>query len=211
MGYGTDQALLAADRQVDSNPGKIAAVVLGFGDFQIERNRAPQGWLATVYPQSKPLYTTGPNGPQYRRQVHFWSWGVLADHSELFAHLANKSANMFYRIPSHEEARQITLDLITAFAQRMRGRGIKFAVIMLPYVDDRSPLAKGDQRFMIDGMRAAGIPVLEPQFPRLGDDTFNVPAFMVSKIDRHPNRAYNLILTGQLRPFLESSSVIAVR
>jgi hypothetical protein len=207
-GYGTDQALMAAERMVEKNPGKTAAVVLGFADFQIERNRSTQLWAAGFYPLSKPLFAAGHDGLQYKGQVHFWSWGALTDHSELFAHLANTLGNKYYRIPTHDQARQVTLELITTFAQRMQGLGVKFAVVVLPYKEDQSPLSRSDQKFVIDGMRAANIPVLIPQFPRLPDNSFDISKFTLSKIDYHPNRAYNVLLTSQLKPFLVSAGVI---
>ena len=208
MGYGTDQALLAAERRVLQSPQRTAAVVLGFGDFQIERNRGPQGWLATVYPNSKPLYARGPNGPEYRRQVEFWNWGVLTQHSDLIAHMANKAGNLYYRIPSHNEARQITLGLITEFAERMKKRGIQFGIVMLAYAGDQEQAAVSDRKFMLDGLLSANIPVLEPKFRRLTNGELDEAALIVSPIDRHPNRAYNVALISQLTPFLESSGII---
>jgi len=46
MGYGTDQALLAAEREIArSSTIAVRAVVLGFADFQIDRNRSTQTCL----------------------------------------------------------------------------------------------------------------------------------------------------------------------
>ena len=208
MGYGTDQALLAARRQIEKHPGKTAAVVLGYGDFQIERVRSPQGWMVVLYPLSKPLYASSPRGPEYLQQVRFLSWGFWSAYSDLLGHLANKLGNSLNHVPSHNQARQVSLDLIAQFAQEMGAQGIKFAVVMLPYVDDNSSQSRADQKFMIDGMQAAGIPVLKPQFPRLANGGIDVSTFLVSKIDRHPNRAYNVLLTSQLKPFLEGAAGI---
>ena len=41
-GYGTDQALMAAERKVEGSPGQVRAVVLGFPDFDIDRTRRPK-------------------------------------------------------------------------------------------------------------------------------------------------------------------------
>jgi hypothetical protein len=208
MAYGTDQALMAAERLIQKNPGRTAAVVLGFADFQVERNRSTQAWAADIYPLSKPLYAVGPHGLEYKRQVRFWSWGPLTDHSQLFGHLANTLADKYFGIPTHDQALQVTLELITTFAQKMNGLGIKFAVVVLPFKGDQTSLSKSDQKFLVDGMQAAKIPVLVPQFPRLPDNSFDAPNFMVSVMDSHPNRAYNVVLTRQLKPFLVSAGMI---
>jgi hypothetical protein len=205
MGYGTDQALLAAERQVLQSKGHINAVVLGFADFQIERNRSPQGWMSIVYPFSKPLFRVSPDGVEYVRQVRFLSAGSWSDHSELLGHILNTLGNRIYGIPSHNEARQLTTALITTFAKRFGSQGVRFAVVMLPYADDRSPQSQVDQNFVVNRLRAAGIPVLVPDFPRLSDDRFETARFTVSHIDRHPNREYNLALTNQIVRFLKAT------
>ena len=97
MGYGTDQALLAAERQIRQHPAQ--AVVLGFGAFQIERNRAPQGWLVSIYPFSKPLFDVPSGQAGYLRQVRFWPRGVVGDNSNFFARFVNTLANRAYGIP----------------------------------------------------------------------------------------------------------------
>jgi len=205
MGYGTDQALLAAERQVIKSKGPKITVVLGFADFQIERNRSPQGWMAIVYPFSKPLFAVSPEGVEYKRQVRFLRAGGWADHSELLRHIFNTLGNRVYGIPSHDEARGLTAALITTFAKRYASHGARFAVVMLPYNDDRSPQSQADQAFVLDHLRAAGIPVLIPNFPRLNDGQFDTARFTVSHMDRHPNREYNLILTNQIVQFLKAT------
>ena len=204
MGYGTDQALLAAERRVLQSKGQMTAVVLGFGDFQIERNRSPQGWMAIVYPFSKPLFRVTPDGVEYERQVRFLSAGTWADHSDLLGHILNTLGNRIYGIPSHNEARQLTMALITTFAKRFESRGVRFAVVMLPHAGDRSREAQADQIFVVNHLRDAGIPVLLPDLPRLSDGRLDAPRLLVSKIDRHPNREYNLILTDQIVRFLKA-------
>jgi len=210
MGYGTDQALLAAEREVRQHPGKIEAVLLGFADFQIERNRCTQGWLATVYPFSKPLFVIRSGDVEYVRQVRFWSAGIAAEYSNLFAQFANTAANRFYGIPSsHRQATDLTVALITSFAKRFDALGVKFAVAILPYMDDHSSQSLGDQRFIAEHLRHAGIPVLLPKFPRGRDGGLDVREFMVSDLDRHPNRRYNAILSTQVAGFLRSAGMVS--
>jgi len=209
MGYGTDQALLAAERQIRRNPGRSAAVVLGFGDFQVERNRGAQGWLVHVYPFSKPLYRVTASGAEYQRQVRFWPGGALAGHSDLFAHALNAFANRAYGIPSHQQARELTAALITSFAMRFRALGIRFAVVTLPYLGDQGPSASADREYVVGRLRASQIPVLEPDFPRGRDGGIEGRDFMVSRIDGHPNGHYNLLLTAQMLPFLRANGIVA--
>jgi hypothetical protein len=205
MGYGTDQALMAAERQVLQSKGHTTAVVLGFADFQIERNRSPQGWLALVYPFSKPLFAVSPEGIEYRRQVRFLTTSGWADHSALLGHVLNTLGNRIFGIPSHNEATELTAALLVTFAKRFASEGVHFAVVMLPYNDDRSSQSQADQAVITNRLRAAQIPVLVPDFPRLGEGRFDTARFTVSTIDRHPNREYNLILTDQIVRFLKTT------
>ncbi len=209
MAYGTDQALLAAERQIQRNPGHAAAVVLGFGDFQIERNRSAQGWLVHVYPFSKPLYLVTPNGAEYQRQVRYWPGGGLAVHSDLFAHALNTAANRVYGISSHEQARELTAAIITSFARRFQARGIRFAVVTLPYLGDQAPTQRADRDFVVQRLRDSQIPVLEPDFPRGKDGGIEGRDFMVSRLDGHPNGHYNALLTAQILPFLRANGIVA--
>jgi hypothetical protein len=143
MGYGTDQALLAAERQIRRHPAQ--AVVLGFGGFQIERNRAPQGWLVSVYPFSKPLFAVQSGQAEYLRQVRFWPGGVVGDYSNFFARFVNTLANRAYAIPSHEQARDLTVALIETFGRRFQALGTRLAVAVLPYAGDNS-MTEGQDR-----------------------------------------------------------------
>jgi hypothetical protein len=209
MAYGTDQALMAAERQVNLSPGRTAAVILGFPDFQIERNRAPQGWLVFVYPFAKPLFAIGPDGSAvYKRQVRIWSPPVLSD-SVLFARATNIAANRIYGIVSHEGARRLTAALIRTFAERFQAAGVRLAVVMLPYGGDSAPEPRADRAFLIENLRAAHIPTLTPDFPRLPNGRFDNQRFLVSPLDGHPNREYNRILVNQLAPFLRSSGIVS--
>lgn len=208
MGYGTDQALMAAERDVLRDPAVARAVVFGFGDFQIERNRGTQGWLVTVFPFSKPLFALNHGAAEYRRQVRFWDGGAAAQYSNLFGSLTNIFANRANGIGSHEEARKLTAALLIDYAARFQKLGVRFAVFVLPYHADSSPLARTDRSMIEEQLRGAGIPTLELSFPRMPKGEISVKDFMVSQIDRHPNRHYNLMLTEQLEPFLETSGII---
>jgi hypothetical protein len=78
--------------------------------------------------------------------------------------------------------------------------------VVLPYHGDNSPGTRADRDYVVERIRAAGIPTFSPVFPRDANGGLDVQEFMVSKIDRHPNRRYNLLLTSQLQPFLESAA-----
>ena len=122
IGYGTDQALLAAERELQQHKGQIGGVVLGFADFHIQRNRSAQSWLVTAYPFSKPLFALRSGKVEYQGQVRYWEGGLAVKYSDLFAHILNVSANRVYRIPSYENARELTVGLICDFARRWRPR-----------------------------------------------------------------------------------------
>jgi hypothetical protein len=205
MAYGTDQALLAAERQVTKSPGQTAAVVLGLGDFQIERNRSAQGWLSVIYPYSKPMFAITPGGVEYKGQVHIWSPPILSK-SDLFAHAANIMANRAYGVvPSHQQGTLLTVALIQDFAKRFQALGVKFAVAVLPYPNE----SVSDQALILERLYAAGIPTIRPDFPRLPNGRLERRRFAVGATDSHPNRAYNQILVEQLGPFLKSKGIVS--
>lgn len=209
MAYGTDQALLAAERQALSSPGRTAAVVLGLDDLQIDRNRSGQAWMAFVYPFSKPLFAIRPGGVEYKRQVRVWSVPFLSN-SDLVAHTLNILANRVYGVPaSHEEARQLTAALLGTFAKRFQALGVGFAVVVLPHADDQSPQSRADLTFLIENLHAAQIPTLIPDFPRFPGGKFDSQKFMLSSLDKHPNREYNRVLVEQLTPFLRSKGIVS--
>jgi hypothetical protein len=204
MGYGTDQALLAAQRQVDRLAGNVRMVVLGFADFQIERNRGPQGWLAITYPFGKPLFIQQGDTPALRRQVKFWYLGAVQDHSELLSHLTSAVANRVYQIPSHEQARRLTVALIEDFQKRLQAQHIAFAVVMLPYRGDQDAMAKADRKFVLDHLQADGVRTLEARMPRAADGDLDVRQFLVSSEDKHPNRQYHVRIADQVKEFLQA-------
>jgi hypothetical protein len=206
-GYGTDQALLAAERQASRSPGEVRTVVLGFGDFQIERNRSPQSWLGMIYPFGKPLFVQNGANAEYKRLVKFWSFGSaidrIADHSTVFS----RAANLFYdrvidRIEWHDGARKLTASLITDFGRRFQTRGINLVVVILPYLGDQSPQSKKDRNIIVAQLRGAGISTLVLDFPRLADGQLERDRFTTGF---HPNREYNLLLAAQLTQFLSGT------
>jgi hypothetical protein len=204
MAYGTDQALLAAERQLNSSPHSTAAVVLGLAGFQIERNRSLQGWLSYVYPFSKPLFAIRPGGVEYKGQVRIW-WFPFLSKSYLFGDMSIALADRVYRIGSHDQARQLTVALIRDFSRRFRDRGALLTVVMLP----TAGVEGKDHAYLVEELHAAGIPTLVPEFPRLPDGSIDVAKFMVSDADRHPNGEYNRRLVDQLYPFLESNGIVS--
>ena len=206
MGYGTDQALMAAERQIQLHPAR--AVILGFGDFQIERNRAPQGWLVSVYPFSKPLFALRSGQAEYLRQVRFWPGGVLGEYSNFFERFVNTLANRANGIPSHDQARELTLALIETYARRFQALGTRLAVAVLPYAGDSGRQERQDREILSSRLKASGIPVMTVMLPRASDGSIEIGQYMVSKIDRHPNRRYNQTLVQQLVPFLRNSSLL---
>jgi len=209
MGYGTDQALMAAERQLRLHPAE--AVILGFGDFQIERNRGPQGWLVSVYPFSKPLFTVRSGRAEYVRQVRFWPGGPLADYSNFFGRFVNALANRIYNVPSHDQARELTIALIATYAARFQALGTRLAVAVLPYAGDNGPQERLDRALVIGRLNALGIPVMTMTLPRASDGSIDVGQYMVSKIDRHPNRRYNQTLVEQMVPFLRDNGLVGAQ
>jgi len=206
MGYGTDQALLAAEQEVSRLPRDVRTVVLGFGDFQIERNRCPQSWLSTLYPFGKPRYVLQDDKLQDKGLIKLWSLGSvldnMIDHSVLFSRVANLVADrLVYRIDQHDSARSLTVALITDFARRFQARGINLVVVVLPYPGDDVVRSKADRSFVIDQLRAAGIPTLVMDIPRSPNGQFDFHRYLVGS---HPGRQYNLLLANQLAQFLRT-------
>ncbi len=219
MGYGTDQALLAAERALTRYPGQVRTVVLGFGTFQIDRNRCPQSWLATTCPFGKPRFVrTADEQVEYKGQVKFRSMGhfidFVVDHSLFLSAIANLVADrLVYRIEQHDAARQSTADLMTDFARRFERRGAQLVVVVMPYLSDQGPQSKADREVVVRRLRASGIPTLLVDIPRSADGRIAPRQFTVGS---HPNREYNLTLTSQLAGVLSGmrsppSSVSSLR
>jgi hypothetical protein len=201
-GYGTDQALMAAERVVRQSTGPVRLVVLGFGDFQIERNRTTQAVIYYPYPLGKPLYIPDGDGIQARGLVRFWYPGSLLEHSVLFMAVTNRVANLVNRVPSHDGAREVTARLITDFSRRFAERGARLVVVMLPHAGDQAPQSKGDRAFLVERCERAGIPVLSPDFPRLPNGRLDPDRFLIPSDEVHPNREYNLLVATQTAEFL---------
>ena len=204
-GYGTDQALLAAERLASRFPNEVRTVVLGFVNFQIERNRSPQSWLSRTYPFGKPLFGKQGSGIRNKGMARFWSLGSnidgMVDHSILFSGTMNLLADqVVYRTGWHDDAKRLTVDLFKDFAKRFQARGIRLVVVILAHLNDQVAQSKADREFVIAQMRAAGILTLVADIPRLTDGRPDAGRFLLS--DGHPNRQYNLLLSQQLASFL---------
>jgi hypothetical protein len=204
MGYGTDQALMIADRYAMRFPGGVHTVVLGFADFQIARNRCGQSWLAKIVPFGKPQFVRNGAGVEYKRLMKFWTLGSFADsiidESALLSRAANVVADrLVYRIGSQDVARQLTIALIQEFARRFHSQSIRFVVVVLPWEADQMPQSKLDRRVVVEQLRAAQIPVLESDFPRLPDGNLDGRQYLIGG---HPNARYNALLAAQLVAFL---------
>jgi len=204
MAYGTDQALLAAERQVARLDGQVRTVVLGFLGAQIERNRGAQSWLWTIYPFSKPLFAVNGDHVRNRGLVHFWTLGSTLDRSAFLAHgLRTLADRVVYQVEPHDGARRLTTALIREFAGRFRARGVELVVVVLPYMEDQGAEQKEDQRFVVEQLRSAGLTTLAPQFPRQTDGTLDARRFMASTWDTHPGREYNVLVADQLAQILK--------
>jgi len=208
MGYGTDQALLAAEREIGRFPGKVRTVILGFADFQIDRNRCPQSWLSKICPYGKPRFVLNSTGVQYKEQMRVWSLGSvtdsLIDRSFLLSSISDLVTDrIVHRIERHDGGRQLTVALITDFARRFQARGSKLVVVVLPHFLDQSAQSKEDRAFVTGQLRAAGVPTLVMDIPRLPDGRLPPRGFTVGG---HPNRQYSLLLADQLVKFLNTLS-----
>ena len=211
MGYGTDQALLAAEREIERFPGQVQTVVLGFGVFQIDRNRCPQSWLATTCPYGKPLFVRTGDQVQYKGQIKFRSMGTfvdsLIDHSLFLSAVSDFVADrVVYRIEPHDGARLLTSDLMIDFARRFQSRGVQLVIVVLPFLSDQGPQSRTDRDTIVGHLRAAGVPTMVVEIPRAPDGHIDRRRFTVGS---HPNREYNLLLVDQLTQFLRRMHVPA--
>ena len=204
-GYGADQALLSAEQVAKQSAGSIRLVVLGFGDFQIERNRSTQGMIYFTYPRGKPLFVLHGDGVEYRGLVRFWYPGRLLEHSALFMGVTNRIANLANRVPSHEGAREVTARLISEFSRRFQERGARLVVVMLPHAGDQSPQSKADREFMAERLRRERVPAVTPEFPRLADGRLDAGRFLIPSDEVHPNREYNLLVANEVAKFIRGS------
>jgi hypothetical protein len=201
-GYGTDQALLAAERAASNPADPARVIVLGFGDFQVERNRSTQAMVYYPWPLAKPMFRVRGDAVESVGLVRFWYPGTLLDHSQFIMHVANKLANVVNGVPDHAGARELTARLIVEFARRFEARGARLVVVILPHRGDQSRQGKDDNTFIVERLRAAGVPTLIPDYPRLPDGQLDRQRFLIPSDQLHPNRAYNVLLADQLARFL---------
>ena len=208
-GYGTDQALMAAEREVKQARVRAMAVLMGFADFHIQRDQTSQFVVYYAYPFGKPLFLKSGDGVRYAGQVKFWYPGPFLDHSALAMHAINRLADLVNRVPSHEDAREITIRVILEFASRFRSRGVAFGVIMLPHDGDDAAQSANDQAAVIQRLRAAGVLVLVPDFPRSPSGRLeNSRVLIAPPRENHPNGRYNAILAPQVQRFLEREHLL---
>jgi hypothetical protein len=209
MGYGTDQALLAAERQVLHSAHRVRFVVLGFADFHIGRIRSPQNWLVLIYPFGKPLYLKRGYGLAHKGLVKFYSPGRLLSRSVLASHVSNKVANKLRNVSSSRsvEPREVTARLIQQADTRLRSKGITLVVVMLPWHGDHTARSQADQTFIVERLRAAKVHLLVPDVPRRGNGVTDGRLLWISERDFHPNRTYNVLLADQLSQFLKTNVI----
>jgi hypothetical protein len=212
MGYGTDQALLAAEREVLRFPGEVRTVVLGFDDSQIDRNRCTERWLSIVYPFGKPRFARRGEEVEYRGLVRFWTFSKpidkILDHSAVLPRVLNLSFDQIHRVGGHDDGRRLTVALITTFARRFQSRGVKLVVVVLPHKWDYAPQAQEDRSFVVNQLNAAGIPTMLGDIPHLPNGRLDTSRFMLGA---HPNRQYNLMLADQAAQFLSAQVDLGIK
>ena len=213
MAYGTDQALLAAERQVSRSAVSARVVVLGFCDFQIDRNRSSQGWLVHLYPFGKPLYLMKGAAPEFKGLVRFYSLPGIFAKSALASHISNRLANERRKITPYQsdDARELTAKLIIQWARQFQSKGIDLVVVILPWKGDHSPASTTNRTYIIESLRAAKIATFVPCIPRLPNGKIDGDLFWISEKDRHPNRNYNKLIAAQISDFLQANVLPASR
>lgn len=97
------------------------------------------------------------------------------------------------------------------FARRFEARGVRLAVVVLPHCVDRLREPLTDQKFIVERLHAANIPVLVPEFPRLPDGRLDPTRFLIRSDNIHPNREYNVLLASQLARFLAAEQLLQER
>lgn len=193
--YGVGQALMRADWVIAHEPGKVRAVMLAFGDFQVERDRADQRDLLSLYPLSRPRFVESGSGVRREGSVRFWTPGPVIERSALAMAIVNHVAEIGNKTPSLDDAAEIDARLIEDFAARSRAHNIAFGVIVLPHGSDTGPLSTRIRDFMVPRLRNAHIPTFVPEFPRDAEGKIDRPRYFIPSDDFHPNRDYNLIFS----------------
>jgi hypothetical protein len=154
------------------------------------------------WPLAKPLLRVRGEGVESSGLVRFWYPGSLLDRSVFVMNIVNRLANLVNRVPDHAGARELTARMIVEFARRFEARGTRLVIVILPHKTDQSRLAREDTEFIVERLRAAGLPTLIPDYPRLPDGQFDRQRFLIPSDQVHPNRDYNVMLADQLAKFL---------
>jgi hypothetical protein len=146
---------------------------------------------------------------EYRGLVKFYSPGPLLSRSALLSHASNKLANTLRNIPPYRSGvtRELTAKLIVQVERILESEGIDLLIVMLPWYKDYLNASRADQTFIINHLRAAGVPLLVPDLPRLGNGEIDGDLFWISHKDRHPNRHYNTLLADQIAEFLKTHTL----
>lgn len=202
--YNVAQALMRANRVVGQNPGKVKTVLLAYGDFDVERDRAPQRDLVSLYPWGRPRFLKADDGIKRAGVVRFWTPGPLVERSALAMSVINLVAEFGNKTPSREDAREIEARLIDDFYKQWTARGIAFGVVILPWGSDTLDTSKTNRNFIIARLRDFHIPTFVPDFPRSPDGTIDKMKYLIASDAFHPNRDYNLIFSRSARQSLES-------
>ena len=202
--YGVGQALLRSDRLISQFPGQVKAVILAFGDFQVDRDRAGQKDLLSLYPFGRPRFVEAGSGVNREGTVRFWTPGPFLERSSLLMHVINQVAIIGNKTPSEDGSRELSARLIEDFAKRCRARNIAFGVIVLPHGSDGGPYSTKTRNFMVDRLRKSSITTFVPDFPRGPDGKINRSKYFIASDEFHPDREYNLIFAQSVRQSLES-------
>jgi hypothetical protein len=192
--YGVGQALMRADQVIARNPGQVKAVLFGYGDFQVERDRADQRDLLSLYPLARPRFLSSGDGVKREGDVRFWTPGPLVERSFLAMSIINHVAEIGNKTPSFDAAIELSARLIEDFAKKCQARNIPFGIIVLPHGSDTGPMSTKIRNFVVARMRSAHIPVFVPDFPRGPDGKIDQAKYLIPSDDFHPDRAYNLVL-----------------
>ncbi len=202
--YGVGQALMRADSVIERNPGQVKAVLFAFASFQVERDRAVQQDLMSVYPLGRPRFLESGDGIKNGGIVRFWTPGPLVERSALAMSVINHVAEIGNKTPTEEGSHEVSARIIEDFARRCQARHIAFGVIVLPHGSDTSPVYVNVRNFIVARLQKSHIPTFVPDFPRDSDGKLDRAKYLIPSDEFHPNRAYNLIFSPSAQQGMES-------
>jgi hypothetical protein len=202
--YGVGQALMRANWVIAQDPGKVKAVLLAFGDFQVDRDRGGQRDLLSLYPLSRPHFVESGDGLQRVANVRFWTPGPLVERSVLAMSIINHVADVANKTPNMDQAAEISARLIEDFARRCQTRKIAFGVVVLPHGSDTGPISTRIRNFIVPRLRKSQVQVFTPEFPRRSDGTIDRAKYFIASDEFHPNREFNLVFSQSARQSFEA-------